>query len=145
MLIMATMNDFLQYVRKRRTALQRELSELEIAERIYRHSGVQMVPGQESLFEPIMPPLARRSIKRMVTDLLDEMRPHGLTALEIIDQIRVRWNVDVKRTSLSPQLTRLKNDGEIYNDKGVWKRLKETEAPGSVGASGSRERSGVAG
>ncbi len=142
MLIMATMNDFLQYVRKRRTALQRELSELEIAERIYRHSGVQMVPGQESLFAPIMPLLVRRSIKRMVTDLLDEMHPHGLTALEILDQIRVRWNIDIKRTSLSPQLTRLKNDGEIYNDKGVWKRLKKTEAPAEPDASENTENQG---
>ncbi len=142
MLTMATMNDFLQYVRKRRTALQRELSELEIAERIYRHSDVQLAPGQKSLFPPILPLLAGRSIKRTVADLLDEMHPHGLTAPEILDEIHVRWNIDVKRTSLSPQLTRLKNDGEIYSDKGVWKRLEETEAPAEPDASGNREDRG---
>lgn len=127
------MDDFLAYLRKRQAKLRRELSELEITERIYRDSGVQMLSLGE-LFDT-SPPMPRKSIKQMVKDLLDDVAPHGLTALEILDQIAARWNIKVKRTSLSPQLTRLKNDSEIYNEKGAWKRLKRTEAPANTGAS----------
>ena len=143
MLIVANMNDFLGYIQKRRAELHKELNELEVADRIYRNSGVQMMPSGEGQLFATPPPLVRRSIKRMVVDILDDMHPHGLAALEIINQIRVRWNIEVKRTSLSPQLTRLKNEHEIYNDKGVWKRLKETEAPATTGASEEGGNSGV--
>lgn len=137
MLIVANMNDFLGYIQKRRAELHKELNELEVAERVYRNSGVQIKPSGEGQLFFTPPPLLRRSIKKMVNDILDDMHPHGLTALEILNQIHVRWNTEVKRTSLSPQLTRLKNEHQIYNDKGVWKRLKETEA--TVGADASEE------
>ena len=144
MLTLCNMNDFLGYIKKRRVELHAELSELEIAERIYRSSGAQIAPSQRPLaFET--PPLVRKSIKQMVIDILDDMHPHGLTALELLDQLRARWNVRVRRTSLSPQLTRLKNDHQIYNEHGVWKRLKETETPDVSDASEEITSAGVAG
>lgn len=129
MFISVSMNDFLGYVRKRRAELQKELNELEIAERIYRESGVQMMPeGQHHLFMPVKP-FRPPSMKEMVKEILDEMYPHGLTARELLNQIGTRWNAEIKRESLSPQLTRLKNENEIRNDNGVWKRVKQDASP----------------
>lgn len=122
------MKDFLGYIRKRRAELQQELRELEIAERVYRECGIQMVRDQvlNAAEVPLSP---RKSIKQMIIDILSDMHPHGLTALELVDQIGAQYGTEVKRTSLSPQLTRLKNEAEIVNDRGVWKRPIESEGP----------------
>jgi len=51
----------------------------------------------------------------------------GLTALEILDRLNKRWwNGELERTSLSPQITRLKD--KVVNEKGTWK-LKNEDAP----------------
>ncbi len=134
MLTVTVMRDFLAYVRKQRAKLQKELSELEVAERVYRQSGVQMLPSQEDADIPEILFKPRKSIKQMVIEILDDMYPHGLTSLEILAYIQMHWKPSLKRESLSPQLTRLKNDAEIYNDKGVWKRLPKTGAPVAAGA-----------
>lgn len=56
--------------------------------------------------------------------LVEEIYPRGLTAMELLDQIKTRWKSDLQRESLSPQLTRLKLDDYIWNDKRVWKLVK---------------------
>ena len=38
-LILASMDDFLEYVKQRKAALRKELGEIEAAERVYRQSG----------------------------------------------------------------------------------------------------------
>ena len=130
MLILGNMmTDFLGYVRKRRNTLQKELAELEIAERVYRESGVQIVSRQGRLDQAFTPLSLRITMKKMVCEILDDMHPHGLTARELLNQIHARYNIETKRESLSPQLTRLKNDGLVYNDKGVWKRKKDDASP----------------
>ncbi len=131
-----TMDRFLTFIRKRRAEVQRELHDLDVAERIYRDSGVELIPGQVSLFSTPTSVQPRKSIKQMVLEVLDDVSPHGLTALEILDQIRARWSYELPRTSLSPQLTRLKNDGLIFSDKGVWKRTTTTDdVPGDLSTS----------
>ncbi len=141
------MVDFLKQLRERKLQLKRELADIEIAERLFR----QLSDGEKSeqtylpLIMPSVTETQPKTIKKMVVKLLQETWPQGYTARELLENIRVRWNAGLERTSLSPQLTRLKNDGEIINEHNVWKLNRdgqgdnepsnETEPP--VGTSGS--------
>ena len=44
----------------------------------------------------------------------------GMTALNILDEIETRTGMRLERTSLSPQLSRLKADGLIKRDGVIW-------------------------
>ena len=135
------MDDFLGYVRKRRVELNKELAELDVAERVYRDSGVQMVSGQSDLLPEA--PRSRVTIKQMVVNLLGTAHPHGMATREILGFIQSGYHVKIKRESLSPQLTRLKNDNLIYNDKGVWRLVKDDAPPATTDEASKSE--GLAG
>ena len=126
--ILASMDDFLNYLKQRKAALRKELAELEAAERIYRHSG----GGGENatLPLPLTVPTLRPTIKDGVVKLLEEVDPMGLTALEILDRLNRRWwRGELKRTSLSPQITRLKKSGRVVSEHGTWKLPKDNAPP----------------
>lgn len=59
------------------------------------------------------------TIKQMVMIIL-EGHPDGLVALDILSKINERFNKSFVRTSLSPQLTRLFNEGKIHKRGKVW-------------------------
>tara|TARA_B100000614_G_scaffold151374_1_gene134212 strand:- start:2710 stop:2970 length:261 start_codon:yes stop_codon:yes gene_type:complete len=71
------------------------------------------------------------TIKEMVLELLAEVFPEGLTALEILERIQARWLPGLERTSLSPQLSRLKNEELIANVEGKWRSLRNGEGVSS--------------
>ena len=71
------------------------------------------------------------TIKEMVLELLAEVFPEGLTALEILERIQARWLPGLERTSLSPQLSRLKNEELIANVEGKWRPLRNGEGVSS--------------
>lgn len=64
--------------------------------------------------------IPERTIKDAVIEVLKE-RDRGMTALEILAAINFKFETDYPRTSLSPQLSRLKTDGKIERDGTVWK------------------------
>lgn len=71
-------------------------------------------------------PLSSRSnarthltLKDMILSVLGE-RKNGAEALEIIELIREKYLRDVARTSLSPQLSRLKADKALFLSDKVW-------------------------
>ena len=123
------MTDFLEFIRQRRAQLQKELAELDTAERVFRQSQgedtlrtIISSPGQ-SRFEP-------RTIKQMVVRSLEEASSDGLTSSQILGHIQQSWMPSLQRPSLAPQLTRLRRDGAIYNDKRIWKLVvKEPALP----------------
>lgn len=128
-LILASMDDFLEYVKRRKAALRKELAELESAERIYKQSGVS--GGSPMLPLRVGDPIARPTIKKGVIQLLEEASPMGLTALEILARLNRRWwRGELKRTSLSPQITRLKKEGKVASERGTW-RVRKDDAPPS--------------
>jgi hypothetical protein len=74
------------------------------------------------------PPL---SIKEAVIEVLRDY-PDGLIALDILAKINERFSMKLVRTSLSPQLSRLKQyDHKIEYDAGVW-RLVAPKNEGSA-------------
>lgn len=136
------MDEFLEYIRRARAELRKQLEELDVAERVYM--------DQQKQIDPVLPPPSRltlpgiqihgtgivggdylnpppKTIKDMVLKQLNEEYPGGLTALEILDRIQKRWKPVLERTSLSPQLTRLRASGSIQNDKHKWYLVTHTE------------------
>ena len=130
--ILATMDDFLEYVKRRKAVIRKELAGLETAEQIYKQSGAgggnPMLPLQTAVL------IAKPTIKESVIQLLEEAYPMGLTTLEILDRVNRRWwRGELRRTSLSPQISRLKKDGMIVSEQGTWKLLKESASPEQSG------------
>ena len=68
--------------------------------------------------------LREGSIKDFVVRVLSE-RAEGMSALDILAAINRRFGTDYPRTSLSPQLSRLKNEGILVRDGLVWRLAKE--------------------
>lgn len=63
--------------------------------------------------------VSEATIKEMVLDIL-EKEEGDLTALYILDRINSRTGIDYPRTSLSPQLSRLKAEGKIHREGRFW-------------------------
>ena len=73
--------------------------------------------------------------------LADENDPPGMTALEILDAVNRSLNTDYPRTSLSPQLSRLKEAGRIDRVGNRWILVDQENDPahsksGEAGAQG---------
>jgi hypothetical protein len=69
------------------------------------------------------------TIKEAVLQILDDF-PEGLIALDILAKINDRFSIRLVRTSLSPQLSRLKQEGKIVNHGSTWlKKAKKNEGP----------------
>lgn len=71
---------------------------------------------------------SEKTIKEYVLSIL-HVEGRGMTALEILAGIKNRYGLDYPRTSLSPQLSRLKADGKITRDGVVWSLTKEADRP----------------
>jgi hypothetical protein len=123
--MLASMDDFLEYLRRRRAAIRKELAELDAAERLYLESGA--AGAGVSLSFDFSGQMERPTIKEAVLQVLSEIYPNGLTALEILDRLNRRWwQGKLERTSLSPQISRLnKIDKKVVNERGTWKVRKE--------------------
>jgi hypothetical protein len=88
-------------------ALERELGEIRAAwAALESETGV---PAQKQ----------SPTIKDMVRQILLG-RPDGLRAKELLREIQDRFGVTIERTSLSPQLSRLRESGEITLVNGRW-------------------------
>lgn len=60
------------------------------------------------------------TMRDMVLSILSVMR-EGLDVNEIIDYMRVKFNAEVPRTSLSPQLSRMKAEDELLLEGDKWR------------------------
>ncbi len=67
------------------------------------------------------------TIKQMIVEVLGLM-PEGAEALTILQHINSRFKASLERTSLSPQLSRLKNEGVIERNGLVWSLNEEGPA-----------------
>jgi len=100
-----------------------------MARKVYLDSNVEVDVGQRTMpFPKSETPVDRKTNKQLIYGLLDEAYPRGYTANESLDRIRTRWNPGLKRTTLSPQLSRLKAEELIFNESRQWKLIR-TDAP----------------
>lgn len=72
--------------------------------------------------------LGKVTIKEAVVGVLEE-HASGLPALDILREINQRHETDYVRESLSPQLSRLKNDGHIELTGRLWHLRGQTPIP----------------
>jgi hypothetical protein len=74
--------------------------------------------------------IAQRTLKEAVVEILMTRNGKGMTAREILMAINSGYSADYPRSSLSPQLSRLKSDRVIRRRGNMWfLDLKKTEAP----------------
>lgn len=105
----------LERLHARAETIQAEIAALETA--------LKVMPQGETKPQPVKMAEAGRkmSVKAMVLDALEKHYPQGATALDLLDCFAKAYERDdVARTSLSPQLTTLKNDGKISRDGMHW-------------------------
>lgn len=136
------MEDFLRYLAKRRGQLQRDLADLETAERIFKASGAETVVDtpRANVGGELDAPEPSLTIKAACLRVLEEVAPKGLRAAEILAQIKARWKPNLSRAVMAPQLTRLGREKTIRREKGLWflvkpPEIRRTEAPVGTGAS----------
>jgi len=87
-----------------------------------RHYG----GGEARDISPPPSPYAKLTMKQLVRKALGEHFANGATAIELLDFFRNAWGRnDVIRTSLSPQLSRLKREGVITLDGMTWRLAPE--------------------
>lgn len=64
-----------------------------------------------------------KSIKEAVIEILTT-QGKGMTAIDMLAEINQKFGTAYPRTSLSPQLSRLKNDGKIRRKGTIWRLAK---------------------
>ncbi len=71
--------------------------------------------------------------KEKIKTALTKEFPNGATANDILKYVNEKWERQIVRSSLSPQLSRLKKEGIITLEDDIWKLAKNNSAP-EVGA-----------
>jgi hypothetical protein len=112
---MTTLRDFIVTretdIKSQIKALKVELSDLKIAK-----SALDSQGGSISLETPTA---VTKTIKDMIRDALKSATV-GLTSTDILTKIIDQTGRQIERTSLSPQLTRMKADGEVTLVDNLW-------------------------
>lgn len=63
-----------------------------------------------------------KTFKGMAIDILRRHSATGLTASQILSAIQQRFDLKIERSSLSPQLSRLKREGILVQEGKYWRR-----------------------
>lgn len=67
-------------------------------------------------------PYSRMTIKELVKKALVEHFPEGATANDLLDVFANAWGrTEIERTSLSPQLSRLRRDNILFRQGHIWR------------------------
>jgi hypothetical protein len=116
-------------LRKRLQAISEESEQLRAAAAaagIPVHDGPsEIAKAMEIMRRPQRRSIPEKTIKDAVIEVL-KAKGSGMTALEILAAINQRFSTDYPRTSLSPQLSRLKAEEKLIREGIVW-RLSDKE------------------
>ncbi|WP_315924263.1 hypothetical protein [Mesorhizobium sp. SP-1A] len=104
-------------------AVQKEMEEIEKASRA---SGLQLVESESRQRETKdKSSKDNMTMKEASVEILKKY-PDGLPAMKILFELNKMLGTNYERSSLSPQLSRLKRDGTVYDIHGIWTLTKET-------------------
>jgi hypothetical protein len=101
-------------------ALRAEMKELRAAEAALDHMNGVATDGSDTAGS------GKLTIQEMALAVLSDSN-EGLDSNQILEKIKTQFGVDLKRGSLSPQLSRLKDGNKILLDGRVWRLFKETQ------------------
>lgn len=128
--IYEAMENLVSYLDKREAEIMAVRSDL--AAELKQIRKVRAVIGVESRFvgQSLYGSKSKLTIKKMIIEILEKRNSQqkgGFTTVGLIRAIEKLYGVDVERSSISPQLSRLKKENKIVidNDK-IW-TLKENE------------------
>lgn len=83
-------------------------------------------------------PVETWTLKQLAVRALSEHFPYGATANQLLAVFKSAYGREIARESLSPQLSRLKDDNIIKLDGKLWKLVRpEREEPPTHGIGGS--------
>jgi DNA-binding transcriptional ArsR family regulator len=140
------MESFPDYIRLRRQELEKQAEPLRAQLKAIEDEIVQLnraesviglssyvLPAEAGSYEVTGNPVAfthkrrpsENSMRATAARLLADY-PQGLTAKEILPLLNKELGTDYPRSSLSPQLSRLKAEGQIERDGLVWKLTHQT-------------------
>jgi hypothetical protein len=136
-----TLKDFMANrkaeIKQQIAALKAELRDIQAAEGALTPGG-----GGESAAESSVRTRGRITIKDMIVSVLTP-KPQGAEAQEIIESIKAQYGKEIARPSLSPQLSRLKEDGTLILDNKIWQLAKtpvpKSEAPNATASDAPKE------
>jgi hypothetical protein len=125
---MASLREFIagrrDEIKKQIAALKGELRDLDLAEAAIK-------TGTITVHAPAVSTPGKPTIKEMVLEVLSGRGGLGVEASEIIALISNRFGEEVPRSSLSPQLSRLKEDGLLDLEGRIWKIASSKEDRGA--------------
>ncbi len=111
------MSNFMKYLNEQIRYHHSELKKLKIAKKAYKEAPILMqknnLKGRRRF--------VGKTIQSCVLDLLRTEPDREFHIMEILDALRETYSADLVRTSLSPQLSRLKQDGEVIFQNSKWK------------------------
>lgn len=109
-------------------SLERELDEVRTAKKAIDTAGDSRPHGEiqpRPAMAPSLGPDGKPSIRSLIIQAMlakPQFLTHGATAPELREFIRDAYGREIERTSLSPQLSRLKDDGLLaLTTEGVWR------------------------
>jgi len=118
-------------ISQRMEALKAELKQLDLMESAIA-DGPLMLARPDPVPNPIAetPPAHRRrrvdgGIKAIIMKVLVPLYPNGMPAKEILVSMKVLFGVDIPRTSLSPQLSRLSKELSVAVSDGKWRATEK--------------------
>lgn len=133
MIIMKSIRDILAErkaeIKSLQAQLKKEMQDILAAEAALAPSSDSQVPvtlkrGRGS----------KITLKDMIVGVLQE-HSNGADSYKILEMIKEKYSIDVKRESLSPQLSRLKNDDNLLELRGSdWFLLPQKNTAPAVGA-----------
>jgi hypothetical protein len=105
------------YIAARRQELRQHIQSLEEELRVLERME-SALPGRPVEYRNEVPehePPKRRQFNKSIKEMVLEVLAPGalMLAMDILHDIKAKFGVEVERTSLSPQLSRLKTDGLI--------------------------------
>lgn len=113
---MATLRQFLA---DRRTAIQAEMKALRAELREIEAASAALPMAEAGASAPPRASRAGPTLKELAVEIL-QRHSEGLEANDIREEMRLKYGVTVKRSSLSPQLSRLAKDGMIRREGHKW-------------------------
>ena len=97
-------------IREQMRVLRSEIDELKAVRK-------SLEPSLIASEKPSSP--AGPTIKEMVKTVL-AAAPNGLAAQAILQEVEFQYQAKIERTSLSPQLSRLRQEGDVVLQEGLW-------------------------
>jgi predicted Zn-ribbon and HTH transcriptional regulator len=105
-----------------RTELSKVSAQIEQLKRAASIADEVVAPTQSSVL-PLVSRRPRRlkgmTLKEAIVEILNQ-RGHGLTAAEILMELNSRHKTDFARESLSPQISRLRQEGHLELTDRIW-------------------------